>query len=34
MRSLDPVEAWEYASTSVRTTASNDELLGGPGQRS
>jgi transcription termination factor Rho len=27
MRSLDPVEAWEFASTRVRETGSNDELL-------
>ena len=27
MRSLDPVEAWEFASARVRETASNDELL-------
>jgi transcription termination factor Rho len=29
MRSLDPAEAWEFASARVRTTASNDELLAG-----
>ena len=32
MRSLDPVEAWEFASARVRATASSDELLGSPAQ--
>jgi transcription termination factor Rho len=31
MRSLDPVEAWEFAAARVRETASNDELLEQPG---
>jgi hypothetical protein len=27
MRSLDPVQAWEFAAARVRETGSNDELL-------
>jgi transcription termination factor Rho len=34
MRSLDSVEAWEFASARVRETASNDELLEQPGRGS
>jgi transcription termination factor Rho len=32
LRSLDPVEAWEFAAARVRETGSNDELLARPGQ--
>jgi transcription termination factor Rho len=31
MRSLDPIEGWEFAATRVRETGSNDELLARPG---
>jgi hypothetical protein len=30
MRSLEPVEAWEFTAARVRETSSNDELLAQP----